>query len=130
MNLTVLQRISWYNFVYFSLIYLLPPNDGVLCSFVITEQIPTSRPLINLTLWSSSCNGQSNAIPAGQILPHYTTVKQMLTVSHSTPLTLLLIHAIYFTWVWFMYTHVVQLAFHTFWFIRQFQVLPLLRLRS
>ena len=52
MNLTVLQRISWYNFVYFSLIYVLPPNDRVLCSFVITERIPTSRPLINLTLWS------------------------------------------------------------------------------
>ena len=26
MNLTVLQRISRYNFVYFSLIYVLPPN--------------------------------------------------------------------------------------------------------
>ena len=52
MNLTVLQRISWHNFVYFSLIYVLPPNDRVLCSFVITERIPTSRPLVNLTLWS------------------------------------------------------------------------------
>ena len=51
MDLTVLQRISWYNFVYFSLIYVLPPNDRLLCSFVITERIPTSRPLINLTLW-------------------------------------------------------------------------------
>ena len=59
MNLTVLQRISWYNFVYFSLIYVLPPNDRVLCSFVITERIPTSRPLINLTLWSIPPNKRS-----------------------------------------------------------------------
>ena len=51
MNLTVLQRISCYNFVYFSLVYVLPPNDRVLCSFVIMEGIPTSKPLINLTLW-------------------------------------------------------------------------------
>ena len=52
MNLIVLQRIFGYNFVHFSLIYILPPNDRVLCSFVITERIPTSRPFINLTMWS------------------------------------------------------------------------------
>ena len=44
MNLSVLQRISWYNFVYFSLIYVFPPSERVLWSFVIMERIPISRP--------------------------------------------------------------------------------------
>ena len=40
MDLSVLQRISWYNFVYFCLIYVFPPSDRVLWSFVIMERIP------------------------------------------------------------------------------------------
>ena len=48
----VLQRILWYNFVYFFLIYVFSPNDRVLRSFVIMERIPISRPLINFILWS------------------------------------------------------------------------------
>ena len=48
----VLQRILWYNFVYFFLIYVFSPNDGVFCSFVIMERIPISRPLINFILWT------------------------------------------------------------------------------
>ena len=46
----VLQRVLWYNFVYFVLIYVFSPNERVLRSFVIMERIPTSSPLINFIL--------------------------------------------------------------------------------
>ena len=47
MNSTVLQRISWSNFVYVSLVYIFAPIDRVLCSFVIKERIFISRSLTN-----------------------------------------------------------------------------------
>ncbi len=47
MNSTVLQRISWNNFVYVSLVYIFAPIDRVLCGFVIKERISISRPLTN-----------------------------------------------------------------------------------
>ena len=47
MNSTVLQRISWNNFVYVSLVYIFAPIDRVLCSFVIKERIFISRSLTN-----------------------------------------------------------------------------------
>ncbi len=48
-NSTVLQRISWNNFVYVSFVYIFAPIDRVLCSFVIKERISISRSLTNFT---------------------------------------------------------------------------------
>ena len=52
-NLTVLQRISWNNFVYLFLVYIFTPIDWILCSFMVKERISIYRLFTNFAQWSN-----------------------------------------------------------------------------